>query len=52
MRERELERAEVAKISLQADRAENALSLLKKEAAQVLNIIIYRLFFSEYFLGS
>lgn len=43
MRERELERAEVAKISLQADRAENALSLLKKEAAQVTstNITTY-----------
>lgn len=35
MRERELERAEMAKISLQADRAESALSQLKKEATQV-----------------
>lgn len=35
MRERELERAEMAKISLQADRAESALTQLKKEATQV-----------------
>ncbi|CAG4911651.1 unnamed protein product [Colias eurytheme] len=34
MRERELERAEVAKASLQADRAENALALVQKEASQ------------------
>lgn len=34
MRERELERAEMAKISLQADRAESALTQLKKEAIQ------------------
>lgn len=35
MRERELERTEVAKASLQADRAESALAQLKKEASQV-----------------
>lgn len=35
MRERELERAEVAKVSVQADRAETALAQLQKEAAQV-----------------
>lgn len=35
MRERELERAEVAKVTMQADRAENALALLQKEATQV-----------------
>lgn len=35
MRERELERSEVAKVSLQADRAENALAQIKKEATQV-----------------
>ncbi|XP_026329809.1 CAP-Gly domain-containing linker protein 1 isoform X6 [Hyposmocoma kahamanoa] len=34
MRERELERTEVAKASLQADRAESALAQLKKEASQ------------------
>ncbi|XP_059057015.1 restin homolog isoform X2 [Achroia grisella] len=34
MRERELERAEVAKVSLQAERAESALAQLKKEATQ------------------
>ncbi|XP_072944338.1 uncharacterized protein CLIP-190 isoform X5 [Epargyreus clarus] len=34
MRERELERAEVAKVSLQAERAESALSQIKKEATQ------------------
>ncbi|XP_013194535.2 CAP-Gly domain-containing linker protein 2 isoform X2 [Amyelois transitella] len=34
MRERELERAEVAKVSLQAERAENALAQLRKEATQ------------------
>ncbi|XP_050558925.1 restin homolog isoform X9 [Spodoptera frugiperda] len=34
MRERELERAEMAKISLQANRAETALTQLKKEATQ------------------
>ncbi|CAB3242482.1 unnamed protein product [Arctia plantaginis] len=34
MREREMERAEMAKISLQADRAESALTQLKKEATQ------------------
>ncbi|XP_063620432.1 CAP-Gly domain-containing linker protein 2 isoform X3 [Cydia splendana] len=34
MRERELERSEVAKVSLQANRAETALEQLKKEAAQ------------------
>ncbi|XP_012549429.2 restin homolog isoform X3 [Bombyx mori] len=37
MRERELERTEVAKISLQADRAETALTQLKKEASQTSN---------------
>ncbi|KAG6452702.1 hypothetical protein O3G_MSEX007770 [Manduca sexta] len=37
MRERELERAEVAKVSLQVDRAETALSQLKKEATQANN---------------
>lgn len=37
MRERELERSEIAKISLQAERAENALTQLKKEATQVPN---------------
>lgn len=35
MRERELERTEVAKASLQAERAESALAQLKKEASQV-----------------
>lgn len=35
MRERELERTEVAKASLQADRAESALAQLKKETSQV-----------------
>ncbi|XP_013180475.1 PREDICTED: CAP-Gly domain-containing linker protein 2 isoform X4 [Papilio xuthus] len=34
MRERELERAEIAKVSLQAERAETALELIKKEATQ------------------
>ncbi|XP_053625789.1 restin homolog isoform X10 [Plodia interpunctella] len=34
MRERELERAEVAKVSLQAERAESALAQLRKEATQ------------------
>ncbi|CAG4988747.1 unnamed protein product [Parnassius apollo] len=34
MRERELERAEVAKVSLQAERAETALEQIKKEATQ------------------
>ncbi|XP_075969792.1 cytoplasmic linker protein 190 isoform X3 [Anticarsia gemmatalis] len=34
LRERELERAEMAKITLQADRAETAVTQLKKEAAQ------------------
>ncbi|XP_073943788.1 cytoplasmic linker protein 190 isoform X2 [Choristoneura fumiferana] len=34
MRERELERAEIAKVSVQADRAETALAQLQKEAAQ------------------
>lgn len=35
MRERELERAEIAKVSLQAERAETALEIIKKEATQV-----------------
>ncbi|XP_068629873.1 restin homolog isoform X2 [Battus philenor] len=34
MRERELERAEVARVSLQAERAETALEIIKKEATQ------------------
>ncbi|CAG9114578.1 unnamed protein product [Plutella xylostella] len=34
MRERELERSEVAKVTLQADRAETALAQIKKEATQ------------------
>lgn len=40
MRERELERAEVAKASLQANRAESALEQLKKEATEVIYQII------------
>lgn len=40
MRERELERAEVAKVSLQAERAESALAQLRKEATQVCELII------------
>lgn len=35
MKERELERSDVAKLALQADRAETALSQLKKDSAQV-----------------
>ncbi|XP_038215361.1 restin homolog isoform X5 [Zerene cesonia] len=34
MRERELERSEIAKVSLQADRAENALAQIQKEASE------------------
>ncbi|CAH2073548.1 unnamed protein product, partial [Iphiclides podalirius] len=34
MRERELERAEIARVSLQVERAENALELVKREATQ------------------
>ncbi|OWR42946.1 CAP-Gly domain-containing linker protein 1 [Danaus plexippus plexippus] len=37
MRERELERAEVAKVSIQADRSETALAQIKKEATQINN---------------
>lgn len=39
LRERELERAEVIKVTMQIDRAETTLAQVKKEATQVLELL-------------